>query len=76
VHEICAHPVYLEIIGIGPEVVPYILEELRRRPEHWFVALRALVPGQGPQIPDEARGKMKRLAELWVEWGKRNEFID
>lgn len=30
------------IIGMGPVVVPLILEELRREPDHWFWALEML----------------------------------
>src|SRR5690349_303577 len=32
-------PAYQRIIGLGPTVVPSILLELSRRPDHWFWAL-------------------------------------
>ena len=36
------HPAYLQIIGLGPKVVPLLLQELQRRPNHWFSALKSL----------------------------------
>ena len=29
---------YQRIIGMGPQVVPLILDEMRREPDHWFWA--------------------------------------
>jgi hypothetical protein len=33
------HPAYQEIIKMGWPVVPLILQELQRKPDHWFWAL-------------------------------------
>ena len=33
---------YQQIIGMGPAVVPLILAELEREPDHWFWALEAI----------------------------------
>jgi len=33
---------YLDIIGMGKEVVPFILKDLKKEPYHWFVALKAI----------------------------------
>lgn len=35
------HPAYFRIIGMGAPAVPLLLEALRDRPAHWFLALKA-----------------------------------
>jgi hypothetical protein len=57
---------YQRIIGLGPQVVPYILDDLARSPDHWFWALTALV-GQ-----DMAAGQVsvRSAAEAWLSWGR------
>jgi hypothetical protein len=39
---ILLNPNYLKIIGLGPQVVPCILESLQNEPDHWFAALQSL----------------------------------
>jgi hypothetical protein len=64
---------YQAIIGMGLPVVPLILEELRRQPDHWFWALESITD-ENP-IPEEARGYVDRMADAWVAWGKREGII-
>jgi hypothetical protein len=45
---------YQRIIGMGPPVVPLILDELRREPDQWFWALESITE-QNP-VPPEAMG--------------------
>src|SRR5947209_6741334 len=52
---------YQRIIGMGPPVVPLILEELRREPDQWFWALEAITE-QNP-VPPEALGKVRLMAQ-------------
>ena len=66
-------PSYQKIIGMGLEAVPFILEELRREPDQWFWALEAITE-ENP-VPAEAAGKVRQMAEAWIEWGKRHGFI-
>jgi hypothetical protein len=72
INEKCAHPAYQQIIGMGPEVIPFIFEELRRDPDDWFAALRALTGGN--PVPPESRGKLKEMASAWLEWGERHGY--
>jgi hypothetical protein len=64
---------YLEIIGMGNEVVPYILKELQKEPNLWFIALKSITR-QNP-IQKEHIGKIKLMAEDWIAWGKKNNLI-
>ena len=42
VTDMVTHPAYQQIIGMGKDVLPLILAELRREPDHWFWALQAI----------------------------------
>ena len=60
---------YQRIIGMGREALPYIFEELRREPDQWFWALEAITE-ENP-VPAEAAGKVRLMAQAWIEWGKQ-----
>ena len=60
---------YQRIIGMGREALPYIFEELRREPDQWFWALEAITE-ENP-VPAEAAGKVRLMAQAWIEWEKR-----
>jgi hypothetical protein len=65
---------YQRIIGMGPPVVPLILEELRREPDQWFWALESITE-QNP-VPPEAMGKVRRMAEAWIRWGEQQGVLE
>ncbi len=60
---------YQRIIGMGPRVVPLILEELRREPDQWFWTLEAITE-QNP-VPPEAMGKVRQMAQAWGRWSEQ-----
>jgi hypothetical protein len=68
----CNHPAYRAIVAMGPDVIPLILAELEREPNHWFAALRELT-GENP-VPPEARGKVKEMASSWLDWAEKHGF--
>jgi hypothetical protein len=63
---------YQQIIGMGREVVPFLLAELRREPDHWFWALKAIT-GHDP-VPPADRGNIRRMAQAWLEWAEREGY--
>ncbi len=65
---------YQRIIGMGPTVVPLILEELRREPDHWFWALEAITE-ENP-VPPEAMGRVRQMAQAWIRWGEERGLIE
>ncbi len=67
------HPAYQRIIGLGKDVIPFILRELQDAPTDWFWALRALT-GEDPTNAAQA-GKKEELAKAWLKWGKENDYI-
>lgn len=66
--EIAMHPAYQQIIGMGMIALPYIFEEMRKIPDHWFWALKSIT-GEDPVLPEQ-RGKIKRMTECWLRWAK------
>lgn len=66
------HPAYQRIIGMGQPVVPLILRELERDPDHWFWALQAIT-GANP-VPAEDCGNLDQMAAAWVQWGREHGY--
>lgn len=68
-----SHPAYLQIISLGASVVPLLLSELEREPNHWFQALRTLT-GADPVTPEQ-RGKVEEMANAWLSWGRIQGYL-
>ncbi|SKB13023.1 hypothetical protein PL11201_460032 [Planktothrix sp. PCC 11201] len=66
------HSAYQRIIGMGQPVVPLILRDLEQKPDHWFWALRAIT-GDNP-VKSEQCGRMKLMAQAWIQWGKEHGY--
>jgi hypothetical protein len=66
--DIVINSAYQGIIGLGPQAVPLILEELQRAPDHWGWALEAIT-GENP-VPPEAAGDVDAIARAWLRWGR------
>ena len=61
------HPAYRSIVGLGPPVVPLILDDLFATGGHWFPALREIT-GVNPAsaVPS---GNINKVKEAWFRWG-------
>ncbi|MET0398839.1 MAG: hypothetical protein ABW277_18755 [Longimicrobiaceae bacterium] len=70
---IARHPAYQEIMLMGWEAVPLILEDLEATSAPWFWALRAIT-GEDP-VPYEDRGYLDRMTRAWITWGVRKILI-
>jgi len=62
--EIALHPAYQQIIGMGKEAIPLILEELQRKEDHWFWA-RKSITGADPVPPGEC-GSLPKKTATWL----------
>lgn len=71
--EISMHPAYQQIIGMGKVAIPFILGELKKKPGHWFWALKSIT-GEDPVMAQQ-RGRIKQMAETWLHWGKEQGYI-
>ncbi len=66
------HPAYQAVIGLGVEVVPFLLRDLAENHTHWFAALEAIT-GARPTSAADA-GNIPRMAEAWLRWAKDNGY--
>ena len=68
------HPAYQAILGLGPQAVKLILQDLAKGPTHWFPALKRLTGGLDP-TPLEKRGDVEAMREAWLAWGRSKNYI-
>ncbi len=73
VTQIVLNQSYQQIIGLGSRVIPLLLAELRREPDHWFWALSAITR-EDPIDPENA-GDVERMAEDWLAWGSKRGYL-
>ena len=65
---------YLGIIAMGPTVIPLILQELRQRGGHWFLALEVLA--EESPVPPTDVGNINRMKSAWMQWGIQRGIIE
>jgi hypothetical protein len=70
--QICMHPAYQRIIGMGPQVIPFILRDLKATQAYWFWALGAIT-GEDP-VSNGENANMDQLAEAWLAWGRSQGY--
>jgi hypothetical protein len=66
------HPAYLDIIALGPPVLPLLLRDLEEHETHWFSAL-ARITGAQP-IPEVDAGNVPKMVEAWLEWAREHGY--
>ena len=72
VHKTIMNANYLQIMSMGPAVLPFILRELERRPDHWFVALENISANLGGNPPqNDSTGDIEKMRRAWLDWGQR-----
>ena len=67
-----SHEAYLQIMSMGPAVIPFLMRELEAETGHWFRALRAIV-GFSP-VPAEARQDFRAASHAWLQWGQEHGY--
>ena len=71
--QIAMHPTYQAVIGMGPEALPLILDDLRGNSGYWYWALKA-ISSEDP-VPPSDRGVIKRMKAAWLRWGEQKGII-
>ena len=66
---------YHQIMAMGEKVLPFIFRELQATTSDWFWALRAIARDSAPVIPEEDKGRVRRVADIWMDWGKRHGYV-
>ena len=72
--QMAMHPAYQRIIGMGPAVVPFILEDLRRTGAQWYWALQAIT-GESP-VPPGVRHTSRETRDIWLRWGRDHGYVN
>jgi hypothetical protein len=70
---ITSHYAYKLIIKLSWAAVPLLLHEMQQRPSHWHWALKAIT-GVDPTTSEDT-GKIRRIANAWIEWGRINRIL-
>jgi hypothetical protein len=70
---ITGHPAYQEIITLGPPALPALFRELERTRNGHLSAALAAITGARP-VAEEDRGKVAKVAEAWLHWGRENGY--
>jgi hypothetical protein len=69
-HEIGSHWAYQRIIGLGPDVVPFILAAVKNGDRHWGWALSALT-GENPA---DGTHSQRDAAAAWMTWARERGY--
>jgi hypothetical protein len=64
---------YQQIIDMGMDVVPHLLNDLDRNKRFWFPALAAIT-GLRPFDPKDM-GNYRLMTEAWLRWGRLKGLI-
>ena len=70
---IAEHRAYQAIIGMGKEVIPFILRDLEDSRAQWFWALRSIAR-ESPVRPED-RGDVRAMTDAWLNWGRDRRYI-
>ena len=71
--EMVMNSAYQRIIGMGKSAIPFLLDRLAEKPDHWFWALFA-ISGDNP-VPPDHEGKLSLMAESWLAWGRDRGYL-
>jgi hypothetical protein len=71
-NQMCMHPAYQQIIGMGEPVIPLLLRELEKKSGRWFWALKSI--SREDPVPPEYRGNTEKMTKAWLEWGKQRGY--
>ncbi len=70
--QMVTHPAYQQIIGMGREAIPLLLERLSHEPNHCFWALKSIA-GEDP-VADGERGNLEAMSRAWLKWGSQHGY--
>ncbi len=70
--DIVTHKAHLQIVAMGLDVIPLILNRMQEKPGLWFDALCFLT--RDDPVTDDIRGDIRAMTDAWLVWGKRNGY--
>lgn len=70
--KVSMHPAYQQIIGLGRDALPLILQELEQNGGHWLWALHSIT-GEDPAPLDAT---FHEAVSAWLEWGRERRLLN
>ena len=70
--KLVGHPAFQEIIGMGQDVMPFLLRDLEKKPRLWVWALPEIT-GADPVLATD-RGNIAKMSEAWLRWARENGY--
>jgi hypothetical protein len=67
------HEDYQSIMAKGKEVIPFILNRMKTRPDDWFWALKHITNHDA--AASAGVDSFEGAVDAWLKWGVDNEFI-
>jgi hypothetical protein len=67
------HKNYQAIVGMGQQVVPILLRDLRDNRRDWFWALSAIT--QENPVDRVDAGRVDKMIAAWVDWGRKKRML-
>ncbi len=68
------HPAFQEILQLGPDVIPFILEDIQHEAS-WIIIALPILAGERPTIRPEDAGRLSILVASWLEWGQAKGYL-
>jgi hypothetical protein len=68
------HKKYQQIIGLGPQAVPFMMQDIADGKGNWYWAIAAITR-EDPIRPEDA-GDMAKIRMAWIAWGKERGYLD
>ena len=69
------HPAYRQIVAMGAATVPWLLERLAQRRDHWFMPLESIMGMRPEPMPAPGQGTVGALTEGWLHWGREQGYV-
>jgi hypothetical protein len=68
------HRAYRDIVGLGRDAIPSILQEIAFEPE-WFWSMALMeITGANPALPEDA-DDLAKVSAAWLRWGATHELL-
>jgi hypothetical protein len=68
-----SHPAYQELISLGHAALPFLFRDMAQTSDGHLSSALVAITGAQP-VPPEEGGKVKKVAERWLAWARKNGY--
>jgi hypothetical protein len=68
-----AHPAYQELIALGRSALPFLFRDMEQTFDGHLSSALVAITGAQP-VPPEEGGKIRKVAERWLAWARKNGY--